>query len=193
TSNFEHVGHRLEMFSNPDEADSDDVYQITQAIIAIGSGGLQGVGLGKGRQKYNYLPEAHNDYVFAIIGEELGFIGTVLVLLLFVAFLISGVMISLRAKNNYTAMLAAGYTGLISIQAFLNMGVATRLLPSTGISLPFFSYGGTSNIFFLVAVGFLLAVSRTGQQSRRKNDTTRQRPQQSAKRRPVKREEGQRL
>jgi cell division protein FtsW len=193
TSNFEHVGHRLEMFSNPDEADSDDVYQITQAIIALGSGGLQGVGLGKGRQKYNYLPEAHNDYVFAIIGEELGFIGTVIVLLLFVAFLISGVMISLRAKNNYTAMLAAGYTGLISIQAFLNMGVATRLLPSTGISLPFFSYGGTSNIFFLVAVGFLLAVSRTGQQSRRKNDAARQKPQQSARRRPVKRDEGQRL
>jgi cell division protein FtsW len=192
-SNFEHVGHRLEMFSNPDEADSDDVYQITQAIIALGSGGLQGVGLGKGRQKYNYLPEAHNDYVFAIIGEELGFIGTVIVLLLFVAFLISGVMISLRAKNNYTAMLAAGYTGLISIQAFLNMGVATRLLPSTGISLPFFSYGGTSNIFFLVAVGFLLAVSRTGQQSRRKNDAARQKPQQSARRRPVKRDEGQRL
>lgn len=169
TDNFAHVGRRIDMFLSPEDADSDDIYQITQAIIAIGSGGLTGVGLGKGRQKYNYLPEAHNDYVFAIIGEELGFLGTLSVLLLFVVFLITGIMISIKAKNNYSAMLAAGYTGLISIQAFLNMGVATRLLPSTGISLPFFSYGGTSNLFFLTAVGFLLAVSRSGQLPRRKS------------------------
>lgn len=169
TDNFAHVGRRIDMFLSPEDADSDDIYQITQAIIAIGSGGLTGVGLGKGRQKYNYLPEAHNDYVFAIIGEELGFLGTLSVLLLFVVFLVTGIMISIKAKNNYSAMLAAGYTGLISIQAFLNMGVATRLLPSTGISLPFFSYGGTSNIFFLTAVGFLLAVSRSGQLPRRKS------------------------
>lgn len=169
TDNFAHVERRIDMFLSPEDADSDDIYQITQAIIAIGSGGLTGVGLGKGRQKYNYLPEAHNDYVFAIIGEELGFLGTISVLILFVVFLITGVMISIKAKDNYSAMLAAGYTGLISIQAFLNMGVATRLLPSTGISLPFFSYGGTSNIFFLTAVGFLLAVSRSGQLPRRKS------------------------
>lgn len=168
TANFAHVGRRISMFMAPEDADPDDTYQINQAIIAIGSGGLAGVGLGKGRQKYNYLPEAHNDYVFAIIGEELGFLGTLSVLLLFVLFTITGIMISLKAKDNYSAMLAAGYTGLLSIQAFLNMGVATRLLPATGISLPFFSYGGTSNLFFLVAVGFLLAVSRSGQLPRKK-------------------------
>jgi cell division protein FtsW len=164
--NFAHVEKRIDMFLNPDEASDDDTYQINQAIIAIGSGGLTGVGLGRGRQKYNYLPEAHNDYVFAIIGEELGFFGTLSVLILFVIFLIIGVGISVKARNNYSAVLAAGYTGLISIQALLNIGVATRTLPATGISLPFFSYGGTSNLFFLISIGFLLAVSRTGQRDK---------------------------
>lgn len=164
--NFAHVERRLDMFMNPEEASADDAYQINQAIIAIGSGGITGVGLGRGRQKYNYLPEAHNDYVFAIIGEELGFVGTISVLLLFVLFLILGVGISTRAGSNHAAMLAAGYTALISIQALLNIGVATRTLPATGISLPFFSYGGTSNLFFLLAIGFLLGVSRTGQKER---------------------------
>jgi cell division protein FtsW len=163
TDNFEHVKDRLDSFTNPEAADPDDTYQIDQSIIAIGSGGLAGLGLGSGRQKYNYLPEAHNDFIFAIIGEELGFIGTVAVVILFVLFMLIGVSITVKAGSAFSAILAGGYTMLISIQALLNIAVATRTIPATGISLPFFSYGGTSNFFFLMAIGFILAVSRTGQ------------------------------
>lgn len=161
--NFSHAFKRIDTFKNPDTANSDDAYQVNQSLMAIGSGGLTGVGLGEGRQKYNYLPEAHNDYIFAIIGEELGFVGTVSVVLLFLVFLLIGTRIAWRAVNPHAAILAAGYTVLITTQALLNIGVATRALPATGISLPFFSYGGTSNLFFLLAIGFILAVSRTGQ------------------------------
>jgi cell division protein FtsW len=161
--NFQHVRERLENFLYPDQASSDDTYQATQSLIAIGSGGLSGIGLGEGRQKYNYLPEAHNDYVFAIIGEELGFLGTLSVLILFVCFMAIGVGVTRNAASPFCALLAGGYTMLISIQAFLNIAVATRTIPSTGISLPFFSYGGTSNLFFMLAIGLLLAVSRSGQ------------------------------
>lgn len=160
--NFEHVSRRLDTFLNPESASEDSVYQINQSIIAIGSGGLNGLGLGEGRQKYNYLPEAHNDFVFAIIGEELGFIGCLSVILLFILFMLIGISIAFKAANVFSATLAAGFTMLISIQALLNIGVATQTLPSTGISLPFFSYGGTSNFFFLMAIGFILCVSRTG-------------------------------
>lgn len=162
-SNFSHAFKRIETFRNPEEASSDDSYQVNQSLIAIGSGGLTGVGLGNGRQKYNYLPEAHNDYIFAIIGEELGFIGTVSVIMLFLLFHLIGTRIAWRAINPHAAILAAGYTVLITTQALLNIGVATRSLPATGISLPFFSYGGTSNLFFMLAIGFILGVSRTGQ------------------------------
>jgi cell division protein FtsW len=162
-SNFRHVTERIDTFLHPESASSDDTYQIDQSIIAIGSGGLTGLGLGAGRQKYNYLPEAHNDFVFAIIGEELGFVGTTAVLLLFVLFMLIGVSITARASDSFAAILAGGYTMLISIQAFLNIAVATRTIPATGISLPFFSYGGSSNFFFLIAIGLILSVSRTGQ------------------------------
>jgi len=170
-SNFSHVFKRIDTFRNPEEASSDDSYQVNQSLIAIGSGGLTGVGLGNGRQKYNYLPEAHNDYIFAIIGEELGFVGTVSVILLFLIFHLIGTRIAWRAVNPHAAILAAGFTVLITTQALLNIGVATRSLPATGISLPFFSYGGTSNLFFMLAIGFILAVSRTGQMltSRQRN------------------------
>ncbi len=165
-SNFAHVASRMENFINPEAASDDDLYQVNQSLIAIGSGGLNGVGLGEGRQKYNYLPEAHNDYVFAIIGEELGFGGTIAVIVLFMLFMLVGIGVTRRAANTFCALLAGGYTMLISIQAFLNIGVATHTLPPTGISLPFFSYGGTSNLFFLVGIGLLLAVSRSGQRPR---------------------------
>ncbi len=162
-SNFKHVVDRMDRFMHPEHATDDDLYQVNQAIIAMGSGGLSGVGLGEGRQKYNYLPEAHNDYVFAIIGEELGFAGTVTVVLLFFLFMVMGIGITRKASGVFATLLAGGYTMLISVQAFLNFGVATHLLPPTGISLPFFSYGGTSNLFFLFAIGLLLSVSKTGQ------------------------------
>ena len=166
--NFAHVTRRLETFSDPEGADSDATYQIDQSIIAIGSGGMSGLGLGEGRQKYNYLPEAHNDFVFAIIGEELGFIGSVAVILLFLSFMFIGIGITLKASAPFATLLAGGYTMLITIQALLNIGVATRTLPPTGISLPFFSYGGTSNLFFLLAIGFILAVSKSGLAKRQK-------------------------
>ncbi len=162
-TNFEHAQSRIDSFLHPDMVDPDETYQIRQSMIAIGSGGLSGLGLGSGRQKYNYLPEAHNDYVFAIIGEELGFGGTSIVLLLFVLFVTMGAGIALKAGSVHATILASGYTMLIGIQSLLNIGVATRTLPATGISLPFFSYGGTSNLFFLLAIGFILAVSRSGQ------------------------------
>lgn len=164
--NFRHVGRRLDIFFNPETVDASDSYQIDQSILAIGSGGLTGLGLGEGRQKYNYLPEAHNDFVFAIIGEELGFIGSLTVILLFVLFMLIGISITLRAGSVFSTVLAGGYTLLITIQALLNIGVATRSIPPTGISLPFFSYGGTSNLFFLISIGLILAVSRTGLRGR---------------------------
>ncbi len=166
--NFEHVEKRLDTFMNPEQASSDDLLQINQSIIAIGSGGLTGIGLGEGRQKYNYLPESHNDFVFAIIGEELGFAGTVSVVLLFILFLLFGISVAFNAANPFATILASGYTLLIVVQAFLNIGVTTRLLPTTGISLPFFSYGGTANLFFLLAIGFILCVSRSGQRPTRR-------------------------
>ncbi len=167
--NFSHAKQRMDTFTNSEEATSDESYQVVQSVIAIGSGGLTGVGLGEGRQKYNYLPEAHNDYIYAIIGEELGFAGTVSIILLFLLFLLIGLRIAWRASGPFSAILAGAYTILITTQAFLNIAVATNSVPATGISLPFFSYGGTSNLFFLLGIGFILAVSRSGQMLSAKN------------------------
>lgn len=167
--NFTHVVTRLNIFSTmkADEeeekkADDDEMYQSEQSIIAIGSGGLTGVGFGNSRQKYMYLPEAHNDYVYSIICEELGFLGGLSVMVLFWLFAIAGFVISWQADSLYTRILTAGYTSLLTIQAFLNIGVAIGAIPPTGITLPFFSYGGTANFFFMIAVGMILSVSRTG-------------------------------
>lgn len=165
--NFEHVEDRIRTFTHPEEASKDDTYQIDQSVLAIGSGGLDGLGLGAGRQKYNYLPEPFNDFIFAVVGEELGFIGSVSVVLLFLIFMLIGVSITFKAAGPFPSILAGGYTMLISIQAFLNIAVTTKTVPATGISLPLFSYGGTANLFFLVAIGFILAVSKTGQRGSR--------------------------
>lgn len=167
--NFAHVVTRLNIFAtmNADEeeekkADEDDTYQIEQSIIAIGSGGMTGVGFGNSRQKYMYLPEAHNDYVYSIICEELGFIGGLGVMLLFWAFALAGFLVSWQADSLFNRILTAGYTSLLTLQAFLNIGVATGAIPPTGITLPFFSYGGTANFFFMISVGMILSVSRSG-------------------------------
>lgn len=144
------------------ESEEVDVYQSKQSMIAIGSGGMLGVGFGSSRQKYDYLPEAHNDYVYAIACEELGFVGGVSIILLFLAFLVGGLSVAWRTKSDFARILAVGYTCLITLQAFLNIGVAIGVVPPTGITLPFFSYGGTANMFFLIATGLILAVSRTG-------------------------------
>jgi len=171
--NFSHVGTRLNIFSTlksdddseenaSNEADENEVYQNRQSIIAIGSGGVSGVGFGNSRQKFMYLPEAHNDFVFAIACEELGLIGGLSIITLFWAFLCGGLSIAWRAKGDFARILAVGYTTLIVLQAFLNIGVAMGVVPPTGITLPFFSAGGSANLFFLVAVGLLLSVSRSG-------------------------------
>lgn len=176
--NYEHVLKRINIFATLNEeestegeaaaekeeekADENDVYQSKQSQIAIGSGGLLGVGFGNSRQKYSYLPEAHNDYVFAIICEELGFVGGVSIILLFLAFFVGGIAVALKAQNAFARIMCVGYTCLILIQAYFNIAVAVGVIPPTGITLPFFSYGGTANLFFLVAVGLILAISRTG-------------------------------
>lgn len=160
---FAHVTSRLDTFSNPEEASRDSTHQTVQARLALGSGGLTGKGLGRGRQKSGFLPMVYNDFILPSIGEELGFFGTLTVILLFMAFFILGVKVSSNARGLYYALMAWGGTFLIIIQALLNIAVAAEVIPPTGISLPFFSYGGTSHVFMMLAATFVLSVSKTGQ------------------------------
>ena len=151
---------RVAAWLNPESQRLGDGWQIIQSLYAIGSGGLLGLGLGNSRQKYLYLPEAQNDYIFSIICEELGFVGAVLILLLFAVLVLRGFWLALQCKNQFSRMMVIGFTGLIAIQVFLNVGVVTNFLPSTGISLPFFSSGGTALIVQLAEVGLILSASR---------------------------------
>ena len=133
-------------------------WQLSQSLITIGSGGLWGVGLGKSRQKFLYLPEEHNDFIFAIICEELGLIGASIIMLLFAALILRGYWIALHARDRFGSLLVVGITTLVAMQTFLNIGVVTGLLPTTGISLPFFSYGGTALSIQLAEMGIVLSV-----------------------------------
>ena len=151
---------RIAMWQNPFIDPRVDGYQLSQSLIAIGSGGLLGVGLGKSRQKFLYLPEEHNDFIFAIICEELGLIGATIIMLLFAALILRGYWIALHARDRFGSLLVVGVTTLIAMQTFLNIGVVTGLLPTTGISLPFFSYGGTALSMQLAEMGIVLSVSR---------------------------------
>lgn len=151
---------RIAAWLDPESQKQDDGWQIIQSLYAIGSGGLLGLGLGNSRQKYLYLPEAQNDYIFSIICEELGFVGAVLILLLFAVLILRGFWLALQCKEPFNRMMVLGFTGLIAIQVFLNVGVVTNLLPSTGISLPFFSYGGTALVVQMAEVGIILSASR---------------------------------
>lgn len=135
-------------------------YQTIQSLYSIGSGGLLGRGLGKSVQKYLFLPEPENDFIFSIAVEELGFIGGILILGLFMMFVLRGYWIALHARDRFGALTAVGITTLFAVQVFLNIGVVTNLIPNTGISLPFFSYGGTALIIQLAEVGILLSISR---------------------------------
>lgn len=168
TKNFEHVAVRMNIYDslNSEEkdkaADENELYQSRQSMIAIASGGMTGLGFGNSRQKYSYLPAAQNDYVYSIACEELGFIGGVGIIVLFLGFMVGGLTVAWRTNSDFARILAVGLTSLISIQAFFNIGVAIGALPPTGVTLPFFSYGGTANLFFIVAAAMLLAVSRTG-------------------------------
>ena len=151
---------RILMWENPWEDAQGDGYQMVQSLISIGSGGLWGVGLGKSRQKFLFLPEEHNDFIFAIVCEELGLIGACIIILIFVLLILRGFWIALQARDRFGSLLVVGVMTQIALQTFLNMAVVTGLLPATGISLPFFSYGGTALALQLFEMGIVLSVSR---------------------------------
>ena len=151
---------RIAMWHNPWIDELGDGYQMVQSLIAIGSGGLLGVGLGKSRQKFLYLPEEHNDCIFAIVCEELGLIGACVIMLIFALLIIRGFWIALHARDRFGSLLAVGVVTHIALQTFLNIAVVSGLVPATGISLPFFSYGGTALALQLFEMGIVLSVSR---------------------------------
>ncbi len=152
---------RLLSFRDPFAQMSDEGYQLAQSLIAIGSGGLFGRGLGQGRQKFSYLPYPESDFIFAIIGEDFGLFGCIVVIALFVAFAFAGMRIAVSCPDRYGCLLAAGLTAMIAVQAFINIGVVVGILPTTGLPLPFFSAGGTSISLLMAATGIILNVSRT--------------------------------
>lgn len=135
-------------------------YQIYQSLLAIGSGGLLGTGLGKSRQKFMYLPEEHNDFIFSVVCEELGLVGATLIMVLFALLIIRGYWLAIHARDRFGSLLVVGVTTQIALQTFLNIAVVTNFMPATGISLPFFSYGGTALAIQLVEIGVVLSVSR---------------------------------
>lgn len=155
-----YAGNRITAWLHPERDPGDTGYQILQSLYAIGSGGLFGLGLGKSRQKYLYLPFQYNDYIFAVICEELGLFGASAVIALLMALVLRGYWVALHAQDRFSTVLAAGLVTLIAVQTVLNLGVVTNLLPSTGIALPFFSYGGTALAVNLGEMGIVLSISR---------------------------------
>ena len=155
-----YAGDRVTAWLDPNSDPGDTGYQILQSLYAIGSGGLFGMGFGRSRQKYLYLPFQYNDYIFAIVCEELGLIGAGLIVILFLVTILRGYWIALKASTRFSTVLAAGLTTLIAVQTILNLCVVTNLLPSTGIALPFFSYGGTALAVNLGEMGVILNISR---------------------------------
>ena len=155
-----YAGDRVSAWLHPEQDPGDTGYQILQSLYAIGSGGLFGLGFGKSRQKYLYLPFQYNDYIFAICCEELGLIGAVAIIAVFAAMILRGYRIALNARDRFSTVLAAGLVTLIAVQTILNLCVVTNLLPSTGIALPFFSYGGTALAVNLGEMGIVLNISR---------------------------------
>lgn len=151
---------RILAFRDPFADKLGSGWQAVQSLYALGSGGIFGLGLGKSRQKFFYIPEAHNDFIFAIIGEELGLLGTVLVLLLFMLVIWRGIIIAMKTEDTFGSFLATGITALIAIQSLINIAVVTSSIPTTGITLPFISAGGTSLLFTMAGVGILLNISR---------------------------------
>ena len=157
------AGYRIKRFIsflNPWKYADDEGYQLVHSLYALGSGGLFGVGLGNSKQKALYMPEPHNDFIFAIIGEELGLIGCLIVIAIFIILIVAGINVASRAKDRYGKLLATGITSVIAIQAIINIAVVTGSMPVTGVPLPFISYGGTSLVFNLAAMGVLLNISR---------------------------------
>jgi cell division protein FtsW len=173
---------RMMSFLHPLADKSNTGYQSVQGLVALGSGGLFGTGLGASRAKWGFLPNAHTDFIFAIIGDELGLIGTVLVVGLFVAFAVLGIRAAVRAQDRFGALLAAGITSWIVGQAVLNIGAVIGLLPVTGVPMPFVSYGGTSLVICMAAVGMLLNIARSGRQDTRTQRKRSTRPAGAAER-----------
>ncbi len=159
---------RIEVWLDPFSADPTSAHQTIQALIAVGSGGVTGLGIGDSVQKYLYLPEVYNDYIYAILCEELGMIGGIVVMLLYLALFVRGIYIAMRAQDRFGSMLVIGTSVQIALQAFLHVAVNLNAIPSTGISLPFFSYGGTSLVMLLGQVGVLLSVSRSANKAQQK-------------------------
>lgn len=159
-SKLGYAASRINSWLDPFAYKQGDGWQIIQSLYAIGSGGLLGLGLGQGRQKHLYLPEEHNDFIFSVVCEELGFIGAMLILVLFALLIIRGYWLALHAKDKYSSLIVTGITSLLALQVILNVAVVTNLVPCTGISLPFFSYGGTALWLQLIEMGIILSVSR---------------------------------
>ncbi len=160
-----YTSDRLTAWQDPFADASGKGYQIVQSLYSIGSGGWLGLGFGMSRQKYQYLPEEHNDYIFAIVCEELGFVGAILIVILFALLILRGFWIALHCRDRFSMLLATGLMTLFALQVMLNIAVVTNLLPSTGISLPFFSYGGTALVMQLAQFGIMLNISRSITQS----------------------------
>jgi len=154
---------RLTSFLNPWADSTGSSWQIVQSLYAIGSGGLFGAGLGESKQKFLYIPEPHNDFIFSILAEELGFIGCFVVIVLFAILIWRGVLVAMRAPDMFGSLLAVGITALVAVQVIINIAVVTSSIPVTGMPLPFFSYGGTALVILLCAMGVLLNISRAGQ------------------------------
>ena len=157
---FPYASGRISTWRDPFASSSDEGYQIVQSLYSIGSGGLTGLGLGGSRQKFLYLPEEHNDFIFSVLCEELGWLGAALVLGLFALLILRGYWIALHCAERFDLLVCAGITTLLAIQVFFNVAVVTNLLPCTGISLPLFSYGGTALLIQLGEMGIVLSASR---------------------------------
>ena len=157
---FPYASSRITTWLDPFANTSGSGYQIVQSLYAIGSGGLFGLGLGQGRQKYLYLPEEHNDFIFPVVCEELGFVEAIAILILFALLVIRGYWLAMHMRDRYSFLVTAGITTLLAIQVILNVAVVTNLVPCTGISLPFFSYGGTALLIQLAEMGIVLSASR---------------------------------
>ena len=151
---------RLLSFTDPFAKLSNEGYQLSQSLLAFGSGGWFGMGLGRGRQKYAFLPYPESDFIFAVVGEDLGFVGCIAVILMFCAFIFFGLRVAMRCPDRFGSLLAGGITAMIGIQCVMNMMVVIGLMPTTGLPLPLFSAGGTSISIIMAAVGILLSISR---------------------------------
>ncbi|SFC95949.1 stage V sporulation protein E [Clostridium uliginosum] len=151
---------RMLNFLNPWKDPTGNGYQLIQSFYSLGAGGITGLGLGQSRQKTLYMPEPHNDFIFAIIGEELGLIGCMFIITLFIIFIWRGIKVAMKAKDSYGTLLAIGITSVIAVQSLINIAVVTGSMPVTGVPLPFISYGGTSLVINMAAMGVLLNISR---------------------------------